>query len=169
MKNLNTPPVPGQAKQKKPFYKRIWFIVLVVLIVVGVFGTSGSSEKKNTDNKSEISEKTEEKKAVEYKEVDAATMIAELEDNALNASDTYKDQYVSVSGKLDNIDSDGSYINIAPLDDSFTLTFIQCYVKSDEQLETIKSKSKGDPITVKGKVTDVGEVLGYSIDIDSVE
>lgn len=96
-------------------------------------------------------------------------MIAELEDNALNASDTYKDQYVSVSGKLDNIDSDGSYINIAPLDDSFTLTFIQCYVKSDEQLETIKSKSKGDPITVKGKVTDVGEVLGYSIDIDSVE
>ena len=42
-------------------------------------------------------------------------------------------------------------------------------IKNDEQLEKIKGLSKGDAITVKGKVTDVGEVLGYYIDIDSIE
>ena len=28
--------------------------------------------------------------------------------------------------------------------------------------------SKGDKITVKGKIKDVGEVLGYSVDIDEI-
>ena len=168
MKNMNTGPAPEQMKQKKPFYKRIWFIVLVVLIVAGIFGAGGSTEKGKKTGTASNDEKTEEK-AVEYMEVDAATMITALEDNALKASETYEDQYVAVSGNLSNIDSDGSYITIAPADDSFTLTSIQCFVKNDGQLDVIKSKSKGDPITVKGKVTSVGEVLGYSIDIDSVE
>ena len=33
----------------------------------------------------------------------------------------------------------------------------------------MKSLNAGDSLTVKGKVTDVGEVLGYYLDIDSIE
>ena len=32
----------------------------------------------------------------------------------------------------------------------------------------IAELSKGDKITVKGKVKDVGEVMGYSVDIDEI-
>ena len=39
----------------------------------------------------------------------------------------------------------------------------------DEQLDKLKKMSKGDKITVNGKITDVGEVLGYYLDIDSIK
>ena len=61
MKNMNTDPAPEQMKQKKPFYKRIWFIVLVVLIVAGIFGAGGSSEKGKKTGTASNDEKTEEK------------------------------------------------------------------------------------------------------------
>ena len=46
---------------------------------------------------------------------------------------------------------------------------VQCYIKNDDQKAQIASMSKGDTITLKGKCTDVGEVLGYSLDIDEIE
>lgn len=72
------------------------------------------------------------------------------------------------TGKLSVIDSNGKYISIMP-DDPFAILGVQCYIKSDEQKDAIKAKSIGDTIIVKGKCKDVGEVLGYSLDIDSVE
>ena len=44
-----------------------------------------------------------------------------------------------------------------------------CYIESDEQLKQVKNYSTGDTITVKGKITEVGEVMGYSLDIDKIE
>ena len=44
-----------------------------------------------------------------------------------------------------------------------------CYIKSDEQLDKIKELSTGDDVTVGGKVTNVGEIMGYSIDIDYIK
>lgn len=40
-------------KEKKPIYKRVWFIVLVVFIVLGVISSLGDSEEKGETNKSE--------------------------------------------------------------------------------------------------------------------
>ncbi|MGN1017977.1 MAG: hypothetical protein ACI4PB_04070 [Oscillospiraceae bacterium] len=45
---------------------------------------------------------------------------------------------------------------------------VLCYIKSDEQLGIIRSASVGDTLVIKGKITDVGEVLGYWLDIDSI-
>ena len=97
------------------------------------------------------------------------TLFDALESNAANASDTYKGQYLAVSGVLGTIDSDGSYIALESTNDSYMFQSVQCYIKNDEQLQKVKSLSKGDSLTVKGKVKDVGEVLGYSLDIDSIE
>ena len=69
---------------------------------------------------------------------------------------------------LGNIDSDGAYINI-DTSDEWDFTNIQCFIQNDDQLDKIKSMSKGDAIVIKGEVTDVGELLGYTIDIDSIE
>ena len=95
-------------------------------------------------------------------------MMNDLKRTAMNASDKYKAQYLEITGNMSVIDSNGKYISITP-DDPFAILGVQCYIKSDEQKDAIKTKSIGDNITVKGKCTDVGEVLGYSLDIDSVE
>ena len=44
---------------------------------------------------------------------------------------------------------------------------IQCYIKNDEQKKAVSEMNVGQDIIVRGKCTDVGEVLGYSLDIDS--
>ena len=97
-------------------------------------------------------------------------MMEALENNAAAANDEYKNQYLSVTGQLSNIDAQGSYIDIIDPDDEFAITGCQCYIKGNEEIASIvKTLSKGDIITVKGKITDVGEVLGYSMTIDSIE
>lgn len=94
-------------------------------------------------------------------------MVAVLNENAVGASDTYKDKYLEITGKLSNIDSNGDYISLDS-DDEFSLYNVQCFIKNEEQLEIVKTLKKGDTVTVKGKCTDVGEVLGFSFDIDSI-
>ena len=45
---------------------------------------------------------------------------------------------------------------------------VQCYIKNDDQKTAIMDMSIGDTVIVKGKITDVGEVMGYSLDIDEI-
>lgn len=156
------------AKNKKPIYKRAWFIILMVVIVIGVIGSIGGGEKKSETKTSSESTKSEEAETITYTPYDVSQMMADLNANAMNASETYKDQYVAVTGKLSNIDSNGSYINVLPSDDEFAIIGVQCYIKDDSQKELLSSLKVGDTITVSGKITDVGEVLGYSLDIDSI-
>lgn len=105
----------------------------------------------------------------EYTPYSVADMIDDLNANALNASEKYKDQYVEITGKLRNIDSDGKYISLDPDNDEFNLIGIQCNIKDDTQKNKVSGMIIGDPVTLKGKITSVGEVLGYSLDIDEIE
>ena len=91
-----------------------------------------------------------------------------MKDNALKAKETYNGKYVEITGQLGNIDSDGKYISVDPVGEDFILTGIQAYVKTDEQKKVIMEFSKEQKITVKGKITSVGEVMGYSVDIDEI-
>ena len=50
----------------------------------------------------------------------------------------------------------------------FTIQDVQCYIKNDEQKAQVANLSKGDVITVKGKIKSIGELMGYSLDIDSI-
>lgn len=163
-------------KNKKPIYKRVWFWILIAVLVLGIGGMaggSGGSDSSDTASSADQSEAAVEDKqeepAIEYQDVSVETLFDALESNAMNASDTYKDQYLSITGVLGTVDSDGSYIAVESSNDNYIFQSVQCYIKNDEQLEKVKSLSKGDTITVKGKVTDVGEVLGYYLDIDSIE
>ena len=49
-----------------------------------------------------------------------------------------------------------------------TVEDVQCYIKNDDQMDIIKTMATGDEIVVKGKVTSVGEVIGYAMDIDEL-
>lgn len=148
--------------------KKIVLVLGCVLFVILSVGSvpSGDSDNKNTASTQQTKEET--KKEVTYEKVSAKEMIATLEKNALKAKETYKDKYVEITGVLGNIDAQGAYIGVDPSEDAMIITGIQAYVKSDEQKKVITELSKGDKITVKGKVTDVGEVIGYSVDIAEI-
>lgn len=163
-------------KNKKPIYRRVWFWILVAVLVLGVGGAAGGSggsddSRAATSSETAAEEKTEkaEEPAIEYQDVTVEALFDELDNNAMNASDKYKGQYLAITGVLGTIDSDGSYFALESSDDNYMFQSVSCNIKNDEQLEKIKTLSKGDEITVKGKITDVGEVFGYYLDIDSIE
>ena len=88
-----------------------------------------------------------------------------LENNAAAAKDTYYKKYVEISGKLGTIDSDLKYISLMSSTDEWDFLGIHCSIKNEEQKNIVKTLTKDQEITIRGKVTDVGEVLGYYVDI----
>lgn len=171
-------------KQKKGGIIKIIIPLIVILIILGTIlgdkDKSDTSDTKISDSKeaeqnnaldkvSGDTAKSHEKSPKEYTSYDIQSLIDDINSNALNASDTYKGKNIEITGGyLDNIDSSGQYITINAGENDFSLTNIQCYIKDDSQLEVIKSINKGDGITIKGTCTDVGEFLGYSINIDEI-
>lgn len=155
-------------KNKPPIYKRWWFIAIIVIIVLAVIGGSGSSDSSGSTSstatsKTAVSSSSE--AAIEYTAYTVTELSEDLNSNALKASDKYKGQYVELTGRLSVIDSNGKYISIVDSTDEWAITGVQCYIKNDEQKQVVMDMSIGDEIVVKGKITDVGEVLGYFLDM----
>ena len=118
-------------------------------------------------------EKPAEPESVEisYTHYAVTELLDTLNGNALKAEKTFQDQYVEIEGYLSNIDSDGSYISVGAHPDDYDYLFqdVQCYVKKNETLlDQIIEMNIGDPIVVRGKITDIGEGLGYQMDMDSI-
>ena len=170
------------AKSKKPFYKKWWFWLIVALVAIGTAG--GSSVESDTpqeavsatvstpQEKPAAESKPAEKPAeISYTHYNVTELFDALSGNALKAEKTFQDQYVEIEGYLSVIDSDGSYISVGahPDDYDYFLQGVQCYVKKNAALlDQIMEMNIDDPIVVRGKITDIGEVLGYQMDMDSI-
>ena len=118
------------------------------------------------DNKDSSQKEVEEE--ISYTAYNVSELMDDLNSNAMKATDKYEKQYVELTGRLNVIDSSGKYISITPVDDEFAIMGVQCYIKNDDQKTAIMDMSIGDTVIVKGKITDVGEVMGYSLDIDEI-
>ena len=156
-------------KNKPPIYKRWWFIAIIVIIVLAAIGGSGSSDSSGSTSstatsKTAVSSSSSEA-AIEYTAYTVTELSEDLDSNALKAADKYKGQYVELTGRLSVIDSNGKYISIVDSTDEWAITGVQCYIKNDEQKQVVMDMSIGDEIVVKGKITGVGEVLGYFLDM----
>jgi len=175
------------SKNTKPIYKRGWFIALCIIFVLGIIGSArgGSSNGAKTqksaastastaaDTQSAAKENTSTEKAAEpveivYESYAISDMMDDLNSNALKAENKYNKQYVEITGKLSVIDSSGRYISLVRSDDPYAIVGVQCYMKNDEQKNQVMEMSVGDSVTVRGKITNVGEVLGYSLNIDEI-
>ena len=169
-------------KNKKPFYKRPWFIVLCVLIILGAIGSAGGSKSDsnsttttNTSSKIEEKASTETKKeeaveeVIEYTHYDVTEMMDDLDTNAMKAQSKYKGQYLEITGRLNVIDSNGKYISLTKADDEWAILGVTCYLKSDDQKAKVMEMSVGDTVTLRGKCTDCGEVLGYYLDVQEID
>lgn len=156
-------------KQKSGILK--W---VVLILIIGVVIGAVTGEDKSTDSTTKQTEATasdsqkQESESIEYISASVNDMMDALNNNAMGASDKYKGKYLEITGKLTNIDAAGKYIDLMA-DGDFEIIGVQCYIKNDDQKAKIASMSKGDTVTLKGKCTDVGEVLGYSLDIDEIE
>lgn len=164
-------------EKKKGSCLKTALIVIVVLVILGAIGsTMGDSDDKAKDatDKKEATTPTKEEETpkepeeITYTTVDVATLMDALEANAMNASDTYKDQYLEITGKLNVIDSSGKYISLTPADDEYAILGVQCYIKNEEQKSAVSGMTVGDIVTLRGKCKDVGEIMGYALDIDSI-
>lgn len=156
-------------KQKSGILKWVVLILIIGVVIGAVTGEdkSADSTAKQTEATAPDSQK-QESESIEYTSVSVNDMMDALNNNAMGASDKYKGKYLEITGKLTNIDAAGKYIDLMA-DGDFEIIGVQCYIKNDDQKAKIASMSKGDTVTLKGKCTDVGEVLGYSLDIDEIE
>ena len=144
------------AANKKPIYQQGWFIVVIIIGVLAIMvSTGGTSE----ENKEDIS----------YTAYTVDQLMEDLNKNAANASGVYKDQYVELTGRLAVIDSDGKYISIHPLKDKWTIIGVQCSIENEKQKNAVMQMAIDDTIVVRGKITGVGEIFGYYLDMDSIE
>ena len=168
----------GGSMKKGHLIRNIVIAIIVIGVLGAVMGKKGTEGESSNDKSSPKTETVSNEQAVEtevpteaqieYTAYTTDEMIDDLEANAMNATDKYKGKYIQVTGKLSNIDAQGSYISLSKEANDFTLLSVQCFIKTDEQKEAIKTMNKGDTITLKGKCTDVGEILGYTLNIDSI-
>ena len=100
--------------------------------------------------------------------VSAKQMIKVLEGNALKAKNTYEGKRVTVSGVVGNIDASGDYFALDPEPDALIVTGIQVQT-SEEFQDQVANFSAGQAVTVTGTVTGVGEIVGYSLEAETIK
>ena len=144
----------------------IWLIVVITIIVIGVIASAGGNSEESSNHSNNNSSQTQE--TIEYIKVSKDDLDEALKNNAASAKDTYNKKYVEVTGKLGTIDSDLKYISLMSSTDEWDFDGIHCTIKNNEQKEIVKTLAKDQEITIKGKITDVGEVLGYYLDITEI-
>lgn len=99
--------------------------------------------------------------------VSAQKMLSDLEENPLKAQKDYMGNWFEITGTLGNVDSEGEYFSF----NEGILPNVKCNIPPkirDEIIDILINIKKKDRITVKGKVTDMGELMGYEVTIVDV-
>ena len=133
-------------------------ILIGGLVVVGAivgFGGNGEDKTKTGNNS-----KTEVKEEVAYTTIDMNTLMNDLESNPANAKNKYEDKYFEVTGYVNVIDADGKYFSVRD-DNEYSIKSLHVSVDKEDK-DFINNLQIGQQITIKVKITDVGEILAYS-------
>ena len=174
-KNAKACPSCG-AKNKKPIYKRWYFYALIVIILIIVFASGSGKDGNQTAATTASKESADATTAatttaaqIEYTNVTIEQLLSDLKTNAYNAKQTWDGQYVTITGgKVSNIDASGAYFSIESDLDEYWLESIHISIPSSIRDEVMRGVSKGASVTVHGKVSEVGEIMGYTIDAAEV-
>ena len=170
-----------EQEQKKKRGWKFWGAIIVVCLLIGSCmsgkkddsqkNTSSSQPVATTEQKAPASEAKPEKQ-VAYTEVTIDQLISDVKSNAAKAQKKYKDKDLKiVGGHVGTIDSDADYIGLDS-DQDFTMVNIQCFAKgknSKALKDQIVELDKNQRLIVYGHCTDVGELMGYMIDMDKME
>lgn len=161
-------------KVKKPFYKKWWFWALLVVVCIGA--SSGNNKKETSSPATETAatattqSSVKQENTISYEPLNLLTMMEELKANAMKAEKNYQNKHIEITAKIQSFDSNGKYITVKPTNaGEWDFETAMCYTKNENQRDFLIEKNVGDIVTIQGKVKSVGEVLGYSIDIDNIK
>jgi hypothetical protein len=153
---------------KVAVFKRPWFIVIIMLVMIVVFVASCGGEDESDNKDVSTNDNGTVTVTREATDVTVDELIEALDENALKAADTYKGMYVRLTGELSVIDSSGDYFSLAPMHDDYSFDTVLCYI-NEEHLDKVMEFTSEQEVTVVGEITDVGEFLGYSLEVETIE
>jgi hypothetical protein len=171
------------ADQRSFFAKHKILTVVGVLVILGIIGSLGGGGDDGGDNAANTaqtatgdvaSSQTEQSTPAkaEPKEppivITTDDLLDALDANALNASKTYKGKYVEVTGVLSVIDSSGKYFSLTRNDGALTFINVTCNIGKEHE-DDVANFSKEQTVTVVGTISDVGEILGYTIKVETIK
>ncbi len=148
-------------------------LILIIFVTVGCGGSgtknTASSSKSTTESNSSAPQPPQTKT---YTDADINAMLTEAEGNGAAANKHYKGKNLKIlGGHIQNIDSDLSYISIDGNADSFSLIHVNCRIDSNNQelQDAVIQLKKGQNVVVYGTITDVGDIMGYTMELDKIE
>lgn len=164
------------AVNKPAVFKRPWFIILAVIVCIGIISSfSGGDDSLDQASANSIADtynskndSSAVKEKIEVIEITVDELHDALDANALKAAKTYKGKYVKLTGKLSNIDSSGDYFSLTDMYNQFSFNSVSCYI-DEKHIDRVMEFTEDETITVIGKITSVGEFLGYSLKVESIE
>lgn len=126
-------------------------------------------EKERKKQQEKIDKENADKNNHDFIEISAQSLMNELESNAARANKNFNGKYVKITNAVvTNIESDGDFINVNS-SDIISLTSIQCSPKYESTKEQIFNLNNGQIITVYGQIKDVGEIIGYYVELLKIE
>jgi len=161
---------------KSGCFSNFLLIIIIIIIIFNYFGkvnnSQTSDESINTSIDESINTSIDESSNIPFDEseritVDIDTLFEDLDNNAMVAEEKYNNARIKLTGKIKSFDSDGKYFSIGSPDNSYMFSSILCDITEDQKSELMKF-SKGDLITLKGTITSIGEIIGYSLDVEEI-
>ena len=149
--------------------------IVALFLLIGFVNSCGSDSKENSSqsNKTSSSSSAPEHKSKEkvYEDDDINVLIKEAKENAAAANQNYKKKNVKMTGKLQNIDSDVKYITLDGTDKNYSMIHVSCKIdsKNDALKESVLKLKKGQMVTIYGTIREVGDIMGYDLQLDKVE
>ena len=175
-KSAKTCPSCG-AKNKNRKKKLLILAVIALVVIVIIAAASGkdkdapapaaaanpASATAKAANATDAADTTQ--AAPDYETVEIEKLFDELENNAYNAQQKWKNRYITITGgKVAAIDASGQYFSIESKLDDYWLKTVHVSIPREIRDEVMRSISSGADVTVRGKISDVGELLGYTVD-----
>ena len=154
--------------------KSITISLLALMIIASILVGCGGNGARNAGGTSDTasSSNVPVKQAKTYTDADINAMLNEAENNGAAANKHYKGKNVRViGGHVQNIDSDLRYISVDGTAAPFTLIHVTCNIdnKNKDLQDAVVQLRKGQNVVVYGTITDVGDIMGYTMDLDKIE
>ena len=146
-----------------------WWVWLIgIVIVLGAIGgqedtTTASSNNVETKNAEETIKPTEEVKKEETIKVSVDDLVNLYNENEVKADKTYKGKLIEITGKVDDIGVilSSTFVTLQTSDE-YAISRPQCTFDKQEEIDKIADLSKGDTVTIIGRVG--GKSLNVAVD-----
>jgi hypothetical protein len=134
---------------------------ILTMAVIGLFAigfSASDDEKSNSVAQEEV--------PTNVKKVSVEDMLLDLTENEMRAQKKYANKWFEIVGRLGSMDSEGEYFSL--VGEALIMIDVHCKIPKDKREELtniLASMDKGERIAVKGKVTDMGEIMGYQVTV----